>query len=190
MNLVVVICHFQEDLTWVKDLNYPYIVYNKNPKNNDKFELNFPNVGYDAIVYFDYIIKNYDNLPDFVCFTQDNPFDHCPSFLDKVNNFNTDLKYYPLGITYVRDGEDIINQSKEYAKINNIEVTMMIKFIAGTQSILSKELILNNPKEFYEKLQSTITKTEIVSHNNWMIEYLWPSMFGFNEELEITLYNC
>ena len=56
MNLVVVICHFQESLEWTKELKHPFIVYNKNPKNNDQFEINFPNVGYDAIVYFDYII--------------------------------------------------------------------------------------------------------------------------------------
>lgn len=190
MNLVVVICHFQESLEWVKELKYPFIVYNKNPKNNDQFELNFPNVGYDAIVYFDYIIKNYDNLPDFVCFTQDNPFDHCPSFIDKVNNFDKNLDYYPLGITYIRDNEETINQTITYANQNNIDVKLPIKFISGTQSILSKKLILRNDLEFYKNLQSTITTTQVVSHNNWMIEYLWPSIFGFNDEIKVNLYNC
>ena len=64
MNLVVVVCHFKENLDWLKKLKHPYIVYNKNEKNSDKFEINLPNVGFDTIVYLKYIIDNYKNLPD------------------------------------------------------------------------------------------------------------------------------
>ena len=57
------------------------------------YDINLPNVGFDTIVYLKYIIDNYDNLPDFVCFSQDNPFFHCENFLDKVNEFDFAKKF-------------------------------------------------------------------------------------------------
>ena len=94
MKLVVVICHFKENLDWVKDIKHPYLVCNKNPKQNDKFEFNMPNEGYDTGAYLTYIINNYNNLPDFVCFSQDNPFAHCSNFLDLVNGFDFKTEFF------------------------------------------------------------------------------------------------
>ena len=190
MNLVVVICHFREDLGWVKELNHPYIIYNKNPKNNDKFEHNLPNVGFDTIVYLKYIIDNYDNLPNFVCFSQDNPFYHCPSFLKRVNDFNFEKEFIPLGITYFRDQDNIISKCIEFAKNHDIKLSKPIKFINSAQCIVSKNLILKNSKEYYEKIKESLPKNEIINETNYILEYLWPTIFGFNDDLNISFYNC
>ena len=80
-NLVVVICHYQEDLSWTKDLEHPYVVYNKNYKEAHKYAMNLPNVGFDSIAYFKYIIDMYEFLPNYVCFSQDDPFFHCHYFI-------------------------------------------------------------------------------------------------------------
>ena len=42
--LVVVINHFEKSVDWVKDLKYPYIIYNKNLEHNHLFEINLPNI--------------------------------------------------------------------------------------------------------------------------------------------------
>jgi hypothetical protein len=94
MELTVVICHFKEDLTWISNIKHKVIVYNKNPNEVDLYEINLPNVGFDTIVYLKYIIDNYDNLPDYVCFSQDNPFYHCPRFIQKVNEFDFTKKFH------------------------------------------------------------------------------------------------
>ena len=188
--LEVVICHFKETLDWVKDLKHSYVIYNKNPKNNNKFKYNLPNVGFDTIVYLTYIIDNYNNLPDYVCFSQDNPFYHCSSFLKKLNEFKFDRDFYPLGCSYIRDNEDILNQTINYAKINNINYKLPIKFINSAQCIVSKKLILKNNIEFYEKIKSTLSKNEIINNINYLVEYLWPTILNFNEDLEISINNC
>jgi hypothetical protein len=189
MNLVVVVCHFNRNLDWLKQLKYPYIVYNKNPENNNKFKNNLPNVGFDTIAYLTYIIDNYNNLPDYVCFLQDNPFDHCPSFVDKVNNFDFKKEFYPLGCTYIRDGAELI-KTIDYAKTNNLNYKEPIKFINSAQCIVSKNLILKNNLEYYVKIINTLSKTQIITYTNYIVEYLWPTILNFNEELNLSLNNC
>lgn len=190
MKLKVIICHFKENLDWVSDLKHEYIIYNKNPENKNKFEFNLPNVGFDTIVYLTYIIDNYHNLPDYVCFSQDNPFYHCHSFLEKVNNFKFNSDFYPLGISYIRDVDDIVKQTLEYANKNKIKYKLPIKFINSAQCIVSKKLILKNDIEFYKNIKDTLPKKEVINNVNYLVEYLWPTIFNFNDELIISRNNC
>lgn len=190
MNLKVVICHFKENLDWVSKLEHPYIIYNKNPINSHKFENNLPNVGFDTIVYLTYIIDNYHNLPDYVCFSQDDPFYHCPSFIDKVNNFKFDKEFHPLGISYLRDNETILKQTIDYANKHDIKYKLPIKFINSAQCIVSKNLILKNDISFYERIRETLPKHEVKNNTNYLVEYLWPTILNFNEQLEIRRDNC
>lgn len=189
MDLVVVICHYNRSLDWVSSLRYPYVIYNKNPKNNDKFEYNLPNVGFDTIVYLKHIIDNYNNLSDYICFSQDYPFDHCPSFIDKVNNFDFQSEFYPLGCTYIRDGREL-ELTIDYATKNEIFYNQPIKFISSAQCIVSKNLILKNDLEYYLKIMNTLSKNEVITHTNYCVEYLWPTILNFNEELKLSLHNC
>ena len=189
-NLVVVICHFKENIEWVSELRHPYVIYNKNPENYGKHDFDLENYGFDTIVYLKYIIDNYDDLPDYVCFSQDNPFYHCPNFLDKVNNFKGDKSFHPLGITYYRDVENILEATKRYADTVGINYHEPIKFINSAQCIVSKELIRKRPKEIYEKIKNTLNTKQIITEVNYFIEYLWPTILSFNEELQISFNNC
>lgn len=190
MNLEVVICHYKENLEWVRQLKHKYVIYNKNPNNSHMFEKNLPNYGFDTIAYLTYIIENYNNLPDYVCFSQDNPFFHCQSFLDKVNNFSFDRPFHPLGITYVRDVEDILTQTIKYAESLGLDYKLPIKFINSAQCIVSKELILKNKIELYQRIKSTLPEGHVITNTNYLIEYLWPTIMNFNEELIISFQNC
>jgi len=190
MNLVVVICHYKENLSWVKDLKHEYKIYNKNPKNNGKYDFDLENYGFDTIAYLTHIIDNYDNLPDFICFSQDDPFYHCPNFIQKVNDFNGDVLFYPLGVTYYRDVESILNETKKYAIEVGLDYSEPIKFINSAQCIVSKELIKKNPKSLYENIKNSLSTNQIITQTNYYIEYLWPTILSFNEELEVSFNNC
>ena len=189
MNLVVVICHYKENLDWVKKLNHNYVIYNKNPNENHLYKNNLPNIGFDTIVYLSYILDNYENLPEYVCFSQDNPFDHCPNFLDKVNNFDYNRNFYPLGATYIRDNEMTYNQTINYAKSVDIVHSETIKFVSSAQCIVSKELILKRSKGSYLKIKNSIPE-QVITNTNYLIEYLWPTILNFNDDLDLSLYNC
>lgn len=190
MNLVVIICHYKENLDWVSDINHRYLIYNKNPNDFGKYDFDMENYGFDTIVYLKYIIDNYENLPDYVCFSQDNPFYHCPKFIKKINNFKGDVSFYPLGVTYIRDVESILNKTKEYANQIGIDYLEPIKFINSAQCIVSKELIRKRPKEIYEKIKNSLNTKQVITEINYYIEYLWPTILSFNDELQISFNNC
>ena len=86
--------------------------------------------------------------------------------------------------------KDILNQTINYAKNTGILYTEPIKFINSAQSIVSKELILKNPIEFYERVKNTLSKTEKINQTNYFVEYLWPTILNFNDELVISDKNC
>jgi hypothetical protein len=95
-----------------------------------------------------------------------------------------------LGKTYIRDNKDILNQTINYAKNTGISYTEPIKFINSVQSIVSKELILKNSIEFYERVKNTLSKTEKINQTNYFVEYLWPTILNFNDKLVISDKNC
>lgn len=189
MDLTVVVCHFKEDLSWLKKINHKVVVYNKNPNEIHLYENNLPNLGFDTIVYLKYIIDNYDDLPDYVCFSQDNPFYHCENFIDRVNNFDFTKKFHPLGISYIRGPEDIVKETTDYADSVGVRYELPIMFINSAQCIVSKELILMREKESYQKIKDSIPN-QVISHTNYLIEYLWPTILNFNNELEESRLNC
>lgn len=79
-----VISRYSEDISWINDFNFDYIIYNKGEKIEGAYNvLDIENIGNNQRDIFKYIIDNYDNLPDVIGFIQGNPFDHC-----KIEKFN------------------------------------------------------------------------------------------------------
>lgn len=60
-NYVVIVAHYNEDITWVKNLKYKYIIYEKLKKNSKYY---CPNYANEATTYLKYICDNYNNLPE------------------------------------------------------------------------------------------------------------------------------
>ena len=69
--------------SWIKNI----IVFNKgnddvNIKYTDKINvISIENVGREGETYLQYIINNYDSLPEHIWFIQANPFEHSPDHL-------------------------------------------------------------------------------------------------------------
>ena len=65
----IVIAHYNEDLSWINNLNIPYSIYTHDNSllthNNIFVE---KNKGNEATLYLKYIIDNYNNLPDKILF--------------------------------------------------------------------------------------------------------------------------
>ena len=79
-NYKIVVARYNENIDWLYPLKDNIIIYNKGNSlqskywNTDYFEI--PNMGRETETYLRYIIDNYHNLPDVVCFTQGNIKDH------------------------------------------------------------------------------------------------------------------
>jgi hypothetical protein len=186
-SLVVVVNHYQYDTSWVSRLNHPAVIYNKNPNETHLFDLNLPNLGFDTIVYLRYIIDNYDNLPDYMCFLQDDPFFHCMDVIQIVNNFKFDKDFVPMSTSYYL-GQHDWKMTEDYAERIGLAFERPLKMITSCQCIVSKERVLKREKAFYELLVSTIDQ-HVKSSENYAIENLWPTILSFNEDL-VPCLNC
>lgn len=170
-------------MDWTSGLVHKYVIYCKNPKNHGKYDVDLPNYGFDTIVYLKYIVDNYDNLPDYCCFSQDDPFDHCGGFLRHVNEFKGDSEFAPLGRVYKRDNKTILDQIKRDAKMADIEYIEPILFISGAQCIVSKSRILMRARSYYADLMSHFPVNKIISNYNYTLEYLWPQILSSQHDL-------
>jgi len=86
----IVISYFNEDLTWIDELDKKYInnifIYNK---SGDSRYIPLPNIGLDSHTHLYHIVHNYDNLADATIFLQGNPFGHeCePRSVSNINDW-------------------------------------------------------------------------------------------------------
>jgi hypothetical protein len=85
------VARYNEDIYNFAEYNDNLVVYNKweddiSPSIKKTCIKKLPNVGREAGTYCTYIIENYDNLPDYMIFTQGNPCDHIAIF-DPVATF-------------------------------------------------------------------------------------------------------
>jgi hypothetical protein len=87
----LVIAAYKENLNWVKNINHPTIIYNKNnlPVHNFNCTIvDLVNVGRESHSYLHHIITNYNSLADITVFAQGNPFDHCSEFIKIANCYS------------------------------------------------------------------------------------------------------
>jgi len=169
MKFSIVVARYNENLEWSKQfLNV--IVYNKGTILTADFnENNLINVGREGHTYYKHIYDNYDNLADYTIFLQGNPFDHSPNIISNLNNYfnNKDLSIdfeflsenilncnlsgcpYHSGLPLIETYEILFDERKEY---------MEFQFGSGAQFIVSKQRILQRPKQFYLKIVEMLDK--------------------------------
>jgi len=81
-NLQLVVARYREDLSWLRELDLPCVVYNKGPElaagtlPHGARVQPLPNIGREAHTYLTHIIENYEHLPRYTFFLQGNPFAH------------------------------------------------------------------------------------------------------------------
>ena len=82
----IVVARFNEDISWLPDINHPGVVYNKNEEpiastSSHVHVINdVPNVGREAYVYLKYIVDYYDALPNITVFLQAGIHEHQAGF--------------------------------------------------------------------------------------------------------------
>lgn len=158
-SLEVVVARYNESVDWVKELNYKVTIYNKNREEENLFPINLPNVGREGHTFFYHIVENYDNLPDYLAFIQANPFDHCRNVINEINNFDFKKEFKPLGnvVELTMEYESINQQVQSFSKINGFNITYPIYMVPGAQYIISKRVIKNRSKEFYQRILNQLS---------------------------------
>ena len=196
----IVVAKYKEDMSWVSNFDKSRLfIYDKSGEDNGF--INLPNFGREAHTYLTHIIENYDNLSDYTCFLQGNPFDgekgHLNKDADFIQNFNEDVEFYPLSYLLQCD----LDGNPHHPKLEVREIIFdkffnnypeYLVFVVGAQFIVKKSAILRRKKEFYEDLLKEFDRTDIDNINTgggggtqgnkmpWVMERVWTYLFNKN----------
>lgn len=193
METHVVISRFNESVEWVKEVKYPYTIYNKGKDDISLPNIILPNIGRESGSYIYHIIKNYSNLPDYLILLQANPFEHCKKLYDRINSFDlnkitllTDSEL-PNDLYVVpqdhRDGVKlIVDKMNLYEYLKNYE-SSQYNYSFGSQWIVPKKYILNKTLKFWEDLYE-IHQEIFVSA--WVLERMFLHIFNHTDIKKTT----
>lgn len=181
----IVVSKYVKNIDWTRKLIYPVTIYDKSPGGN------LPNIGRETHTYLYHIIENYDNLPDIIIFLQDAPFDHVRgtdliSYINDINIYKDEkFLWFPNSYIYNQDSDidprAVTRENrKKLSEYIGIPFEEKYEFCGGAQFIVSKELILNKTKDFYQKCMETFDIFKDDSNLQgapWIIERLWTQIF-------------
>jgi Protein of unknown function (DUF3431) len=172
MSVCIIVARYNECVEWTRQ--FPnVIIYNKGEKLDDGFnEVFLDNVGREGHTYYRYICDNYENLSDYAVFLQGRPFDHSPNILSNLTQYVNNSE---LSIEFEFLSERIYNSSlntecsknwqcknihKTWERVFGVTVEdRECTFGAGAQFIVSKNKILQHPKNFYENIVKILDYT-------------------------------
>jgi hypothetical protein len=184
-----VVSRYNRNVDWVyklKNINKIYIYDKENPDN----PYNIPvNKGNEASVYLKFIIDNYDNLPEFTFFIQDEEYawHHSGSIIDKLDEaLLSNRLYYNINDKCVL-GSIIDNKwyndilvwyncyIEKYIPIDELPSKDFTNDHRGSaQFLVHKSLINNLPLEFYKNLYDWIITTDMTNDKSGrFLEWTW-----------------
>ena len=196
MTKELVVSYYKENLNWLDKLNdYKITIYNKSGVDVPN-TINLPNVGREMHTYFHHIVTNYDNLCDWVFFTQADPFDHVHNYDWILDVFPNSLSYNKLNIddcyffSYGIFKDKLISQSNgrpHHVPVLNIDTLWSslftspppsgYPFVAGCLFCVTREQIRMRDISFYEKC---LKITEEREQSPWEFERMMFYVFNKN----------
>ena len=186
-----VISRYNEDISWIKDYEVDYVIYNKGEDLPEEYNVKkVPNIGNNQRDIFQYIYENYNKLPDVMAFVQGDPFYHCKKeVFDKliVKKELTALETCDLAgrgkwkrneggeFIEINDSWYIPVQDKDYNNeckyksheefigkyFDGYEKEEWLRFAPGSQYVVPKANVLKYPKSFWKGLMDELPKNHM-----------------------------
>ena len=200
MDKHLVVSRYDEDISWVKqvDPSIKVFLYNKGKHLNDLIHL--PNVGRESHTYLHHILQHYDKLPDIAIFVQGNPFDHSKEMLKLIHQEDIEQirllnkKFEPfnpmnipgfagLGHYWCSDitKEPALSDCRmpsltaTWPELYDDKLPNLLCCTWGAQFAVSRWRIRSQPFNLYRHLYLNHTKH---FHMPWAMELLWPYLFS------------
>lgn len=196
---LVVVSKYNEDVSWLRRIIYPYIVYDKSdtPIENS---IKRPNLGREAETLLYYIIMNYNELPNKTIFLQGDPRSNPVNFtydevISEINKPHDNTLKTILTWEGSMDVNDYWLRSCAILHSMLFEGDGKIKYSSGVQYVIPKDNITNRPYELYKALHMLVvkygTRSLYIDKSNindgidaWTMELIWGSLFDKNIELK------
>lgn len=188
MEIQGIVSRFREDVSWVGEVPFPVIIYNKGDTPTGLEETHEvqvrPNVGREGETFLNHIVEHYDALPEYLVMLQGKPFDHAhnilailndPPHLDVVVPLGTNWKYESLTSDFNWPGfkEALLHM----ADMLEIPHDATVRYMTGAEYVVPRARIHARPRAFYESLRALLN-TEINPLSGWVLERLWPYVLG------------
>ena len=175
-----VICRYNENLDWVKDLNISFTIYNKGKKDIDYSFVQSENIRRESETYIRYIIEHYDKLPDALVLLQGNPFNHQPILLKEIKDYQEGTLVSLSDTIKVDNLEgcpcDCSLPLREYTATYLPELQKQyFMFGTGAQYIVPRQAIVNKSKEWWKSIHKSHYLEE---KTPWLLERLWIDIFN------------
>lgn len=183
---------YNEDIKWAYDYKHLLTVYNKGSDDLDINSIPLQNVGREAHTFLYHIINNYDSLAETTIFFQGMindrneqkimPFDKY--LFNSKNNITGKLSYceedYNWNYDYYNNkiGKSKYTLGDFCEKILKKKFIYPLKFVRGAYISVGKNLILQNPKNYYENiLNNSFLSTYSDLEDAHFMERLWIQIF-------------
>lgn len=192
-----IISRYNHDMLPILKYAKDRVIYDRSEEPMEE-SIKVPNIGTDIYDKFTYIVDNYDNLPELMCFTKANIFKYISEEeFKKIKDNKTftpiltqnhktygDICYYKDGMYYEKNDYWYLleHPTKNYTttdelkKLFNMDEKQYNAFAPGSNYIVPKKNVLKHPKEFYEKLRSYLEwgvypgEAQIIERN---LYYIW-----------------
>ena len=213
------ISYFEGAYDWIYKLDQSkYIVYNKSDNDLPKEIKNIKvkNVGYNLFSYLEFIIQNYEDLPDSIIFCKNNIFDRhinknlfanlikrniFTSLQEKtyLNNSFVSLRISDQGFSEINTSWYKYNYDRLFFAdyndfyryiFNSAEIPIFLKFSPGGNYLLKKENILLRSKSFYQNLKLFISHSQYSCESHFLersLETIWTSSLEINRKMSKRL---
>jgi len=180
----VCIARYNEDIEWANNLKYPYTIISKEGIPQDTGI----NKGNEASSYLQFIIDNYNNLPNYTAFVHGHRTSHHikGNTDDVINNLVFDKDYFNFADAPVYRLSDFPNSyyffKDSVSELNNIlnkniDPDKIIYKTSGTFYV-KRESILKHSKQVYERLLEFLYNHKLNSfHTGRIFEYIYHIMF-------------
>ena len=199
MDKLAIISRYNEDVSWVRQLNCDYKIYNKGNIIHELPCEALPNVGRESQTFLHFIVSNYYKIKDstLYCFLQGRPFDHLIT-VDDINNA-TDEGFKSFGNRHFQEpltasvnnffpgGIPVIEFCDLLFKRNVFVEQGRISFLLGGQFAVSGARIKKRCIKFYKFVASHLnTPNPLEGH---IMERIWGLIFDDTLEDRFTSYD-
>lgn len=209
------ISYYQGKLDFIQNIDpQNFVIYSKG-EDSISNAIKIENWGYNLSSYFKFIIDNYDNLPERICFTKNNVY---PRHVDKTTfedcisrdgpfvgieskkhlTFRKNISFYNREGYFEKNNSWYMTSkdSKYFYNFNdfmnfyfdNYKPMEFINFVPGANFIVDHKLILKYPPTFYKSLNYIMSHTTL-SNESHLIERALKLIFTADLNLKTTFYS-
>ena len=217
-DLVIVSSHFHENLEWLEKSKYQVVVCTNNPSYHRTFINPLVNVdldcrakrnhGREASAYIRFIVRYYDQLPEYIAFLHGHEFawhQHFPGTLfdaikrakkEEYDHVSLNLQYclpdLKPGNPYWEAVLRVFPQHFEHIVGKSVPVHVEC-LDCSAQFIVNRKQILKYPKSVWEEWLDLTQNPARLSFKDfekmpWVFEYSWHVIFGEEWEYNKDTY--